>query len=370
LPPVFAWGFSSTRVVAVVETRWRECGSRVDDAGIVQTEHATAHEIACDESGWEGANLVAGSSDVIAYASVRLTIDAAAECLRGLGGRTGHVMREYKASHVLRADRRSTVTNLLGPAGPLHGNAFVHLTEKAYFVVGRVLDLVLGKSADTASAGLAADRRLTGLAIRLSRDGPEAFGSDRWRAFLAASNAVLRDWKPRNVREPVDAFVDLVEKLAEFDGDSDLAPVLDELRRARSVAYAARARLLEQHVRQPAVEPLIPALASTILHWSGGGETDVSIVHDEQSALTERRVRLLERQLLPAGRVLCFRQVDSRTDPRVQVADVLAGVARRLAADELRGDGDTELDGLLRAYIDPASRWSDERSWSRLGPPR
>jgi hypothetical protein len=348
-------------------------GIRVEDARIVQTKQSTiapAHEIACDESGWEGANLVAGSSDVIAYASVRLSVEAAAECLRELGGRAGQVNREYKASHVLRADRRSTVTSLLGPAGPIHGNAFVHLTEKAYFVVGRVLDLVLGQSTDAASAGLVVDRRLTGLATALCREGPEAFGRDRWQAFLAAANAVLRTWKPRNVREPVDAFVDLVEMLAELDGSSRLGASLDELRRARSVAYAARAELIEHRVLQPALEPLIPALARTILHWSRGDGTDVSIVHDEQSALTERRIRRLERQLLPPGRLLRFRQVDSRTDPRVQLADVLAGVARRLAADELRGRGDAELGRLLRPYIDPASRWSDERSWSRIGPTR
>jgi hypothetical protein len=335
----------------------------------VQTEHSTiapAHEVACDESGWEGANLVAGSSDVIAYVSVRLSVDAAAECLRQLSGDSGHVRREYKASLVLRADRRS-VTSLLDPAGPIHGNAFVHLVEKAHFVVGRVLDLVLGRSTDAASAGLVPDPRLAALATTLSREGPEAFGRDRWQAFLVAANALLRMWKPPNVREPVDAFVDLVETL---DGGSHLGAILDELRQARSIAYAARARLLEHHVVQPALEPLIPALARTILHWSRGGATDVSIVHDEQSALTERRIRRLEGQLLPPGRFLRFRQVDSRTDPRVQVADVLAGVARRLAADELHGRGDAELAGLLRAYVDPASRWSDERSWSRLGPAR
>ncbi|MET7332278.1 hypothetical protein [Nonomuraea sp. NPDC005650] len=339
----------------------------------MQTAHPTIapdREIACDESGWEGANLVAGSSEVIAYASVRLSVDAATECLRELGGRTGHLKREYKASHVLRADRRSTVTSLLGPAGPIHGNAFVHLTEKAYFVVGRLLDLVLGQSADVASAGVDADRRLTGLATTLSREGPEAFGRDRWQAFLVASNAVLRAWKPRNVREPVDAFVDVVETLTARDGGGRVGAILDELRRERSVAYAARAQLLEHRVLQPALEPLIPALARTILHWSRGGGIDVSIVHDEQSALTERRIRRLERQLLRPGRRLRFRQVDSRTDPRVQVADVVAGVARRLAADELRGRGDAELGELLRAYIDPASRWCDERSWSRLGPTR
>lgn len=340
-----------------------------DDARIVQTEHPEiAHEIACDESGWEGANLVAGGSDIIAYASVRLSADAAEECLRRLNVRPGHVRREYKASHVLRSDRRSTVTSLLRPDGPLCGNAFVHLTEKSSFVVCRVVDLVLGQSADAASAGLLADRRLTGLAITLSREGPEAFGRDRWQAFLAASNALLRDWKPRDVREPVDAFVDLVEALEELDASSRLGAILDELRRAKSDAYEARARLLEDHVLQPAVEPLIPALARTILHWSRGGTTDVSIVHDEQSALTGRRIRRLERQLLPAGRFLRFRQVDSRTDPRVQVADVLAGVARRLAADELHGRGDAELVPLLGAFIDPASCWSDERSWARLHP--
>ena len=59
-----------------------------------------------------------------------------------------------------------------------------------------------------------------------------------------------------------------------------------------------------------------------------------------------------------------FRQVDSRTDPRVQVADVLAGLARRLAAAEMHGRGDAELCGLLRAHVDPASRWCDEAMWA------
>jgi hypothetical protein len=335
----------------------------------VQTDHPDiADEIACDESGWEGANLVAAGSDVIAYASVRLSADAAAEYLRQLNVRPGQARREYKAAHVLRADRRAAVTNLLGPDGPLCGNAFVHLTEKSFFVLRRVMDLVLGQSADAASAGLLVDHRLTGLAMTLSREGPGAFGHERWQAFLAVSNAVLRDWKPRDVREPVDAFADLARTLARLDGSSGLGEILQELHQARTDAYEARARLLENHVLQPAVEALIPAFARTILYWSRGGMVDVSIVHDEQSALSDRRVRLLEGQLMPPGRFLRFRQVDSRTDPRVQVADVLAGVARRLAADELHGHGDAELGPLLRAYIDPLSCWSDARSWARLQP--
>ncbi|WP_410574362.1 hypothetical protein [Amycolatopsis sp. cmx-4-61] len=42
-----------------------------------------------------------------------------------------------------------------------------------------------------------------------------------------------------------------------------------------------------------------------------------------------------------------MRFVDSRSDARVQVADFLAGVARRIAYDDLNGRGDVRLTGLL-----------------------
>jgi hypothetical protein len=346
----------------------------------VETDPSRSHpalEIACDESGWEGSNLVTGSSPVIAYASVRLSLEAAQTCIRELHSRLGRRALEYKASHVLRAKRRPVVKWLLGPAGPLHGNALVHLTENAYFIVGRTLDLFLGRSAESASAGLHGGERLTTLARTLCREGPGVLGEDRWRAFLLASNTALRTNKPRNIREPVDAFVDLVETLHGLDGDSHVGAILGELRRARTDGYAVRAELLENRVLRPALEPLIPALASTILHWPRDEHT-VAIVHDEQSALTERRMEWLEQLLLEPslgvvrprrnGRLIHLRQVDSRTEPRVQIADLLAGVARRIAADALHGRNDPALCELLRTYVDSGSRWSDERSWSRIGP--
>lgn len=328
-----------------------------------------ALEIACDESGWEGANLVAGGSDVIAYASVRLDAEAAAECISQLCSRVGHSAIEYKASQVLRPNRRPAVAWLLGPAGPLYGNASVHLTEKSFFVVGRVLDLLLGDSVDTTSAGLREDDRLRRLALVLCRDGPAAFGGDRWRAFLAAANMVLRTRKPRHIDEPVDVFLDIVDALPGLDGGKQVGAILDELRHARHRAHAARAALVQNHMLQPALEPLIPALARTILHWCRGG-VGVSVVHDEQSALTVRRIELLEQLLFApdcAGGYLRLEHVDSRRDPRVQVADLLAGIARRVASDELNDRGDPGLCELVRPYIDPTSRWSDERSWKQLG---
>jgi hypothetical protein len=51
------------------------------------------------------------------------------------------------------------------------------------------------------------------------------------------------------------------------------------------------------------------------------------------------------------------RFVDSRSDARVQIADFLAGVARRIASDDLNGRGDVRLTGLLESFVDAESVW-------------
>jgi hypothetical protein len=290
-------------------------------------------------------------------------METAAESIRALRVQSGQRNYEFKASHLLRTRSRSEIADFLGPSGPVHGRARVHLTDKSCFVLGRVLDLFVGGSVDAASLGLRPDPRLARIASSLCRTGPLTFGREPWQAFLAASNTVLQVRHHPRVHAPVDAFFDQLDVLRGLDGAS---PIFDELSDVRPDAYAARARLMQDHVLQPVLEPLIPAIARTVLHWSGGLHP-VAIVHDEQSALTERRIRLMEQTLaapplelirLPArGRFIELRQVDSRADPRVQVADLLAGVARRVAAEELLGRRDPDLAELLAPYVDPASRW-------------
>jgi hypothetical protein len=122
-------------------------------------------------------------------------------------------------------------------------------------------------------------------------------------------------------------------------------PALRQVTRTR--VEAVMARLIEEDPAfPPPLEPLLPALAETLLFWSAG-ERSVAVVHDEQSALTQGRVTRLGTFLAgavsPAPPPLrSFRQVDSRDDPRVQVADLLAGIARRRTP---------ELDRLLAPYL-------------------
>jgi hypothetical protein len=91
----------------------------------------------------------------------------------------------------------------------------------------------------------------------------------------------------------------------------------------------------------------------------------VLVIHDEQSALTASRLRRLQQVLadgadlpvpdaheagVPPARVSPLAglvTVDSRDDPRVQVADLLAGVARRSP-----NIGD---DGPLEPFLSPNS---------------
>ncbi|MGW1347041.1 hypothetical protein ACWCOV_38725 [Kribbella sp. NPDC002412] len=116
----------------------------------------------------------------------------------------------------------------------------------------------------------------------------------------------------------------------------------------------------EQPVVSP-LDPLLPAIMRAVEHWGAGGRR-VVVAHDRQTTLSPERVFTLRGSAGFAG----LEQVDSFTDSRVQVADFLAGVARKVASDQLKGSDDAEVSALLRPYVDPASIWIDEPSWSRL----
>jgi hypothetical protein len=115
---------------------------------------------------------------------------------------------------------------------------------------------------------------------------------------------------------------------------------------------------------------MLPALAETVLFWSGGVR-QVLVIHDEQSALTAGRLKRLQQALADgvgqsaaaAGEASAspaavsplagLVTVDSRDDPRVQVADLLAGMARRSA--------EIGYDGQLQPFLSPTSLLDAER---------
>ncbi|WP_329046446.1 DUF3800 domain-containing protein [Amycolatopsis sp. NBC_01488] len=295
-------------------------------------------EIACDESGSEGENLVGGETDVFAHAGVRLTPEAAAACVREIRARIGSPAEEYKANHLLRGKHRPVLEWLLDPAGPLAGRGHVHLTDKTFFAVRAAVTLLAEHGTDT-------------MARTLHRAGPAAFGPDRWAYFLAAFTSVLRLKPRRGVTTSPDEFFALAGELADR---SEAGEILRLLGGGADRVARYRARLASDPGFVPVLDPLVPAVIRTVRHFSDGG-TPVALVHDEQLALTGERVLQLEATL--GHRLAGVRFVDSRSDARVQVADFLAGVARRIASDALNGRGDARLTALLESFVDVDSVW-------------
>jgi hypothetical protein len=98
------------------------------------------------------------------------------------------------------------------------------------------------------------------------------------------------------------------------------------------------------------LDPLFPAILRTVAQWDG----PVSIVHDQQLSLTDGRISRL-RELAP--RLESLTLVDSQDDARVQVADFLAGIARRVAEEELGGSPDREVIELLMPFVAGPRMW-------------
>ncbi|WP_308298856.1 hypothetical protein [Streptomyces sp. GESEQ-35] len=310
-------------------------------------------EVACDESGSDGENLTGGNTDVFAHGSVRLPVDSAAGFVQEIRDRIRSPAEEYKANHLLRQKHRAVLEWLLAPSGPIHGHAHVHLTEKTFFVVDRAVDLLLGDPA---------------VAVVLFRQGPPTFGAEGWREFLAAANRLLRVRNDGEPQLPVEGFFGTVDGLRRAHSRTEAAATLDRLAAARPRADAYRAGLRHGQVLIPLLNPLLPAIVHTAAHWSAGGQP-VRLVHDRQNMLTPDRIAWIEAAARQAGFALDgLRLVQAGLDPRVQVADFLAGIARKIASDELNGRGDPALTALLRPYVGAASVWGDEASWARLGP--
>ncbi|MGH3188283.1 MAG: DUF3800 domain-containing protein [Streptosporangiaceae bacterium] len=320
-------------------------------------------QIACDESGFSGTNLLDAPTPVFTHASVDLRVDEAVELIRVLRSRFWPSLSEFKSGQFLRGPQAGGALDWFLAA--LRGRAHVHLVDKEYFLVTRIVDLFLAEPSYAAGTWLTQDHRPA--ALTLYRAG-RASGRD-WSVFLAGFVELVRTKRRHQPdRSVVERFFQARDSLAGAGLGAEAEGVLDGLSRTRVWAILTRLADDDRSIPPP-LEPMLPALAETVLFWSGG-QRQVMVIHDEQSALTASRLRQLQQVLadragLPAADardagapsagvspLAGLVTVDSRDDPRVQVADLLAGIARR--SPDLGGD-------LLRPLVSPTSLRDPER---------
>lgn len=290
-------------------------------------------EIACDESGFSGSNLLDASTPLFTHAGVDLDVDEAADLIGELRSGLRWTHAELKSGPFLRDPRAGLGLRLL--LERLEGRAQVHVVDKELFLVTRIVDLFLAEPSYAAGTRLTQDQRPAALALH--RAGRT---SGRVWTELLASFALLVRTKRRAQSGTVARFLAACDALRDAGLDADARTVLDDLRRPRVEAVVGRIHD-DDRLIPPPLEPVLPALADTVLSWSDGRRR-VLVVHDEQSALTAGRLLRLQQALgegAPVGGASPLAglvSVDSRHDPRVQVADLLAGVARRVpGADAL-----------------------------------
>jgi hypothetical protein len=321
----------------------------------------SAVEIACDESGFSGTNLLDVPTPVFTHASVDLRVDEAVELIRAL--RSGS-LNEFKSAQFLRGPQAGEALEWFLAA--LTGRAHVHVVDKEYFLVTRIVDLFLAEPSYAAGTRLTQGHRPA--ALTLYRAG-RAAGRD-WSVSLAGFVELVRAKRRHQPdRSVMERFFQARDSLAAAGLGAEAEGVLDGLSRTRVWTVLTRLAHEDRSIPPP-LEPMLPALAETVLFWSGG-QRQVMVIHDEQSALTASRLRCLQQVLAdgaslpaadtpgagapPAGvsPLAGLVTVDSRDDPRVQVADLLAGVARR---SPNIGDDD-----LLQPLLSPTSLRDPER---------
>jgi hypothetical protein len=321
-------------------------------------------EIACDESGFSGTNLLDPATPVITHASVDLGTSEAVGLIATLRSGFRCSPNEFKSGQLLRSPKAGEALEWFVAA--LSGRAHVHLVDKEYFLVTRIVDLFLAEPSYAAGTRLTQDHRPAALTLYRAR---RAAGDD-WGAFLAAFVELVRiKRRHRPDRQVFERFFRARDALVRDGLGARAEAVLDGLGRTRVWAVLTRLSDDDRSIPPP-LEPMLPALAETVLFWSGG-QRRVLVIHDEQSALTAGRLSRLQQVLAdgagssPAGAdaagasparvspLAGLVTVDSRDDARVQVADLLAGVARRLPG--------TVDDGPLRPFLSPTSLRDPER---------
>ena len=324
-------------------------------------------EIVCDESGFSGGNLVGvGHSPVFAHASICIEPQIGAQLVQQLRREIGaRGTGEYKSPEIMRPRRRPVLLWLLGPTSPIYGNAYVHLIDTQFFVLARLVDVLLGGQP---VSGITSPGRNAGtrpMALALYKLGEHSYGIPRWQEFLKLSANLFRTnnrWLPKT---PVQNFYTAVDSLAETSAASDVREVMRMLQSTRPIAETTRASYLQHPKLTPLIEPLLPALNRAVQVW-GSQAASLSVIHDEQSALTAERIADIAAAYAasqPGRQLTDVRLVDSSREPRVQIADFVAGIARRLASDQLQDRADREISALLGPLIDPESVWVDYKTW-------
>lgn len=330
-------------------------------------------DISCDESGNNGENLVDSSTRVFALGSHDLENAESAEVMDWLRAESGVKAPELKAKYLFKIDP-DIVVELF--AERLAGHGYVYLTETDYFAVSKVIDLLVEELTHSSGVDLYAGGQARALAQKFYAEGSRAVGRELWKRLLSSFNSLMRVNAGSSgvPKATVEEFFELAAEALSASKRRNVTQALELVARSREFADEFQNNLGDQVL--PALEPLFPAVAQTARHWYDVKGAEIRICHDDAPSLRKEGVieALLENLRDPGPFKKYVRPIavadlvllDSSSDPRVQVADLIAGFSARIASGLLTGDRYPGFLDLLRPMVGKFALWGDDATFREL----
>lgn len=334
-------------------------------------------EIFCDESGHDGENLMAGTTPVLAHSSLHMDLAEATDLVAYLRRKTKAQSPELKASDVLRNGQ--AIDELFGANGKLVGRVQVYLVEKANFAVGKIIDLLIEEEAYRRGINLYAGGTAKQMADDLYEYGSRALGAEGWNDLISGFTSLMRTKQRKGgEKETVDSFFEKVDTYRLKSRRDKVSRVLELVWRTRHHADAFQVAIAEG-LALKTLDPLQTTLYQLALTWHRKLKQPLIIMHDEQTALTEPLLKMLLKVAndgTPRGfnlpnykfPLVDVKHIDSKTDPRIQLADITAGFTRQVAESALAGTAEDKRLEQARRLVHFNSIWGDGKSWEQIRP--
>ncbi|MEV5582203.1 hypothetical protein AB0L39_27050 [Streptomyces parvus] len=144
--------------------------------------------VACDESGWDGEQLVGRQRRFLVYASVAVDDVEAAALIQTLRDQAGiRQAKELKFDLFKnRANRWSLLQQMWEPGGALDDRCSVYVVDKEYAAAAKVIDLLLEEKEHDEGGNLYADGKARALARTLALEGPRALRGTLFQELMSA----------------------------------------------------------------------------------------------------------------------------------------------------------------------------------------
>lgn len=334
-------------------------------------------EIACDESGNDGENIFGGNAAVFAHASTCIPQDKAEHLIAELRQRIRSQAAEMKSKDLLKPKNHDQAVWFLTHLD-VEQASIVHLTEKRYLLTTKFFDATVEEEYFAWGLDLYEDDHAVAMAEALYLMAPFAFGA-AWDELLESFNALLRVSAASDIQG---LLSDLTGRLRALTAKASppLAGLLGTaLLGTRHLPALAELQLgVDGRERLRTLDPLLCSIGQTARSWSTRVTGSLVIIHDDAKLLSEPKIQEIKRELArpenisPSFRgigvtVADIKLVDSRTDARVQVADLLAGIGRAVGEEALVGNRHP-LQQAARPLLDPEPMWGHVDSYLELYP--